>query len=474
MLLARARSVCYDTPIKVFGTLAMALLKLFADDRETDDVFRVAVTGIGMVSSVGRNREEVWRSVQRGEQGCKLRRNIAGISGLDLPVAGCDWVDLEAPTPERAIVMAKIAAKEALEDCELELQSIDRSRFAVSTSAHFGDTHFIYDQVHQSEPSYPWWNCWLPNAGCVRLAEHFQLDGLRLCHSTACASSLISIIMAVRQLQDHQCDFVLAGGMEAVHPLMASAFQRMGVLAPGGECPASACKPFDRSRNGFVLGEGSAMLVLERSVDAKQRGAKIYGEIVAAQLLSEASHVTSLDDSAASLSRMLNSLLRRACWQPEQVDYINAHGTGTEQNDRNELTAVEQVFGRISSPLAMSSIKGMIGHTINAAGSLELATTLLAIRDGYRPGTRNLIERESIGCTDCLAENGTKTNVDHAIKMSVAFGGHLAAIAIQKSSSKLQRPMVGLDPSARVRSTVGTNGDSFSDHRMAATSRKAS
>jgi|688.fasta_scaffold01020_35 3-oxoacyl-[acyl-carrier-protein] synthase II len=451
----------------------MALLKLFADDRETDDDFRVAVTGVGMVCSVGRNREEVWRALQRGEQGVKLRRNIAGISGLDLPVAGCDWIDLEAPTPERAIAMAKIAAKEALEDCELELQAIDRSRFAVSTSAHFGDTQFIRDQVYQSEPSYPWWNCWLPNAGCVRLADHFQLGGLRLCHSTACASSLISIIMAVRQLQDHQCDFVLAGGMEAVQPLMASAFQRMGVLAPGGKFPESACKPFDRSRNGFVLGEGSAMLVLERSVDAKRRGAKIYGEIVAAQLLSEASHVTSLDENAASLSRLLHLLLRRACWRPEQVDYINAHGTGTEQNDRNELTAVEQVFGQIPSQLAMSSIKGMIGHTINAAGSLELATTLLAIRDGYRPGTRNLVERESIGGIDCLAEMGTRATVDHAIKMSVAFGGHLAALAVRKSPTAAQRPMSSLDPSARIRSTAATSDDRCSE-RMPASLRKAS
>jgi 3-oxoacyl-[acyl-carrier-protein] synthase II len=430
----------------------MKHLRLYPGEQEADDALSVAVTGIGMVSSIGRNREEMWRALQRGEQGCKLHHDIAGIHGLDLPVAYCDWIDPKAPCSERAIAMAMSASGEALADCNLDLESIDRSRFAIAVSAHFGDTQFINDQVLQlAEPSDTWWKSWLPSTGCSRIAERYQLGGPRLCHSTACASSLISVIMAARQLFDQQCDYILAGGMDAVQPLLLAAFQRMGVLAPPGDLPGAACKPFDRNRNGFVLGEGSAMLVLERTADAKRRGAKIYGEIVATQLFAEAAHVTSLDESGAPLTRLLNSLLRRACWQPGGVDYINAHGTGTEQNDRNELSAVTTVFGSSPSHLAVSSVKGMIGHTINAAGSLELATTLMAMRDGYRPGTRNLVEREPIGDIDCLANEGTISSVDRAIKMSVAFGGHLAAAAIQKSDSVSQRNAEPLDPCARIR-----------------------
>lgn len=432
----------------------MKQLRLYAGEQEAEDALSVAVTGIGMVSSIGKNREEMWRSLQRGEQGCKLYHDIAGVPGLHLPAAYCDWIDPQAPCSERAIEMATSAAGEALSDSHIDLDAIDRSRFALAVSAHFGDTQFLTDQVnHRSEPSHAWWNSWLPNTGCSRIAQKFNLTGAKLCHSTACASSLISVVMAVRQLLDQQCDYIIAGGMDAVQPLLCAAFHRMGVLAPAGVAPGEACKPFDRGRNGFVLGEGSAMLVLERTSEAKRRGARIYGEIVATQLLAEAAHVTSLDESGLPLSRLLNGLLRRARWQPRMVDYINAHGTGTEQNDRNELSAVTNVFGEHPDHLALSSVKGMIGHTINAAGSLELATTLMAMRDGYRPGTRNLIDREPIGNIDCLGNEGSKSSVDHAIKMSVAFGGHLAAVAIQKSSLENQRAAEPLDPAARIRPT---------------------
>lgn len=450
------------------GNLAMQPLRLYSAEPGAEDALSIAVTGIGMVSSVGRNREEMWRSLQRGEQGCRLHNDIAGVRGLNLPAAYCDWIDPTAACSERAIAMAMLAAEEALVDCDLDLSSIDRTRFALSVSAHFGDTQFINDHVNQrAEPSHVWWNSWLPNTGCSRLAERFDLSGPRLCHSTACASSLISVIMAARQLLDQQCDYILTGGMDAVQPLLSAAFQRMGVLAPAGDEPGAACKPFDRGRNGFVLGEGSAMLVLERTADAKRRGARIYGEIVATQLLAEAAHVTSLDESGASLSRLLNNLLRRARWQPNVVDYINAHGTGTEQNDRNELSAVCDVFGEAPNHLALSSVKGMIGHTINAAGSLELATTLLALRDGYRPVTRNLVEREPIGEIDCLASAGASSSIDHAIKVSVAFGGHLAAVAVQKSDPSAQRVAEPLDAAALIRSSSNADRLRSAERRVA-------
>jgi 3-oxoacyl-[acyl-carrier-protein] synthase II len=452
----------------------MTRLRVYSGDQEADDTLSVAVTGIGMVSSVGQHREEVWQALQRGQLGSKLIRNLGGVPTLDLPVAMCDWVDPSAPCSDRAIELGMSAAGEALTDCGVDLNTVDRTRFAVSTSAHFGDTQSIDDRVLQrAEPSHVWWNGWIPSTGCCRIGQRFGLEGSYLCYSTACASSLISVIMAARHLFDKQCDYVLAGGMETVQPLLAAAFQRMGVLAPAGDDAGAACRPFDRQRSGFVLGEGAAMMVLERTVDAKRRGAKIYGEIVASKLLGEAAHVTSLDESGDSLVRLLHSLLRQSGWRPENVDYINAHGTGTDQNDRNELTAFCRVFGEEPEQLAVSSIKGMIGHTINAAGSIELAATFMAMRDGFCPSTRNLFQQEPIGHIDCLSDGGTMTDVSHAIKMSVAFGGHLAAVALQKSAAPYQRQAQPLDAAARVRtpSTAAMRALAQQD-RFRAASRK--
>ncbi len=430
----------------------MHRLRLYREEERLADDSIIAVTGIGMISSLGSDRESVWKAIQRGDLGARYHERVGNVPNLGLAVAGCDGLESDRPASDRAVEMALTTARESLQDAGLDLEGIDRERFGVSTSAHFGDTTFLAaPSGFGAVDTHPWWNCWLPNSGCSIIANHFGLGGIKVCYSTACASSLVSIIMAARQLSDRQCDFMLAGGMEAVHPLVAAAFRRMGVLASESDNAATACRPFDKQRSGFVMGEGAAMLVLERASDARARGAKIYGEIVASKFLSEAAHVTSLDETGAPLARLLESLIRSAYWRPEDVTYVNAHGTGTEQNDRNELAALSSVFGDAASQLAVGSIKGMIGHTINAAGSLELATTLLAMRDGFRPPTRNLIDQESPTEIDCLGEYGSLGEVQQAIKMSAAFGGHLAAIAIEKPSHKTTRAAVALDPKARIR-----------------------
>jgi 3-oxoacyl-(acyl-carrier-protein) synthase len=430
----------------------MSKLRIFSSDESESLLSGVAITGIGLVTSLGHDRETVWHALQRGDLGAKYLEDFGAVKGLDLPAACVEWPDRKATASQRAIEFALIAASEALQDSELKLSHIDRERFAVSTSAHFGDTTFCNDHHDKlSEPSRAWWDTWYPNSACAKIATSFGLLGPRTVHATACASSLISVILAARNLLDHQCDYAIAGGMDALHPLVAASFQRMGVLAPSAGNPGVACRPFDSNRNGFVIGEAAAMLVLERTEDAVRRGAPIYGEIVATKMLSEASHVTSLDENSVALTYLLKSLLKTSNWSAEDVGYINAHGTGTEQNDRNELTAISKVFGNSPQDLKVSSIKGMVGHTINAAGGLELATTLLAMRDGYAPSTRNLISQEAIGDIDCLGEYGVECAIDNAIKMSVAFGGHLAGVAIRKPKSVATRSRCSLDRNARIR-----------------------
>src|SRR5690606_30369463 len=189
------------------------------------------------------------------------------------------------------------AAGEALEDAGVHWDRVDSKRFGCSISAHMGDSYGVAIELGHAadDPERcPWWQQWLPNSACAHVARRFGLMGPRFAHSTACASSLISILAGVRAIRDGQCDLVLAGGADAIDPLFAAGFRQMRVLAEG-EDPATACRPFDRHRTGFVLGEGAATLVLERREHALARGAKVYAEIVSGHILNEAHHVTGLD-----------------------------------------------------------------------------------------------------------------------------------------------------------------------------------
>jgi len=228
-------------------------------------------------------------------------------------------------------------------------------------------------------------------------------------------------------------DMMLVGGGDAIDPLFAAGFRQMRVLAEGGD-PATACRPFDRHRSGFVLGEGAGMLVLERYEHALERGARIYAEVLGGHMLGEAHHVTGLDSESEVLTRLIELTLEKSELTPEQVGYINAHGTGTEQNDLAEMRAIRHVFGSRPSNLMVSGTKSMLGHMINAAGSVELVITTLAMRDGFAPPTINVSEPDPECEFDCLPQFGKLDQFQHALKLSVAFGGHLVAIALKRWS----------------------------------------
>jgi 3-oxoacyl-(acyl-carrier-protein) synthase len=271
----------------------------------------------------------------------------------------------------------------------------------------------------------------LPNTACAHVARHFGLMGPRFAHSTACASSLISTLVAARAVSEGQCDLMLAGGGDAIDPLFAAGFRQMRVLAEGDE-PTTACRPFDRHRTGFVLGEGAGMLVLERYEHALERGARIYAEILAGHILGEAHHVTGLDSESETLSRLMEITLEKAGLRPEEIGYINAHGTGTEQNDLAEMRAIRHVFGSSAGDLLVSGTKSMLGHMINAAGAVELVVTALAMRDGFAPPTINVTDPDPECVFDCLPRVGKPERFQHALKLSVAFGGHLVAVALRR------------------------------------------
>ncbi len=419
----------------------------------------IVITGIGIGASLGSSREEVWKSIQRGESGVRLTRASDGIGSLRLPCGMVDWVE-DNPYSLKSIRITEHVSSEALADADLPWESLDRNRFACSLSAQFGDIGYMYlpsdsrDTNPLRSDGHRWWDQFLPCSVSGLIAEHFDLRGPRLCHTTACASGLISTITAARMIQDDQADFALCGAADTVAEMVIAAFNRLGVLSPGPD-PASACRPFDTTRNGFVMGEGAAMMVLEKRSSAIARGAKIYAELASFQMLCAAHHVTGLDGEAETLIHLIRQLTRKAGWEDVGPQYINAHGTGTEQNDRSELKAVRAAFGDAADDIMMSSNKSVLGHLVNAAGSIELALTAMALRDGYAPPTMHLTSPESTGNIDCLPEWGEQLELDRALKLSLAFGGHLVGVALQRCPLvEHRRETQPLAEQARVRNCV--------------------
>jgi 3-oxoacyl-(acyl-carrier-protein) synthase len=394
----------------------------------------IVITGIGMITSVGADRESCWRAVCRGESGV---RRLTGLPRVP------DWLEIGAivdcaptvPKQLKVIQLNHLAAEEAIADAAIDLQEIDGHRVACAVSGHMGDYRWLRQHHGFERPDRPGevssWDQFLPNSACWNVATRFGMLGPRICHSTACASGLIDIMGAVRALRENQCDVALAGSAEAIDPLFAAGFQQMRVLAQADD-PREACRPFDRGRSGFVMGEGAAMFVLERLSHARARRAHIYAEILGGRMLADAHHVTGLDMESEALTRLIRDALRTARLEAKDVGYVNAHGTGTQQNDVMETRGIRRALGSHADQICVSSLKSMLGHLVNASGSVELALTTLALRDGFVPPTLNLTDPDPECDLDCVPLVGQPRRVQAALKLSLAFGGHLVAVVLRR------------------------------------------
>lgn len=395
---------------------------------------RVVITGIGMVTSVGKDRESVWAAVRSGKSGI---RKLSGVPCIPDGLLLGAPVDVESRVRGelKAITLCHMTAEEAIADASIEWSQINPDRFGCAISGHMGDTGWMVDKVgvqHLFPPSdVPWFHQWLPNTACSQVANRFRLNGPRLCHSTACASGLIDVLCAVRAIRDGQCDIAIAGSAEGIHPLFAAGFHQMRVLA-NHEDPQQACRPFDVTREGFVMGEGSAMFVLERLSHAERRGCRIYAELLAGKALADAHHVTGLDMGSEALAYLICQTLQDAGLKPEEIGYISAHGTGTQQNDLAESRAIHRAMGQAVNNLCVSATKASVGHLVNASGNVELAITTLAMRDGFVPPTLNLNQPDPACDLDCIPLVGRQNRFGCALKLSVAFGGHMAAVALRR------------------------------------------
>jgi len=401
---------------------------------------RVAITGMGIICALGRNQQEVWAALRAGRPGIGPIESV-DISGLRFrngaEVRGYDTAAYfdgnRAALLDRFAQFALIAAREALQSSGVELTTQLRESTAVVTGSSMGgqssqDAGFVDLYRLDRERVHP---LTIPrtmaNAGASQISMEFGIVGPTYTISTACSSSNHSLGQAFRMIRDGDVEMAIAGGSEApFSPGLLKAWEAMRVIS------TDTCRPFCKDRRGMILGEGGAMFVLEPWEAARARGARIQGEIVGFGMSADAYHVT--QPSVEGPVRSMRAALRDAGLQPEQIGYINAHGTGTPGNDACEASAIRKVFGQHAGSLAVSSTKSMHGHALGGAGALEAAATVMALQEGILPPTANFTTLDPECDLDVIQNHAREASVEYALSNSFAFGGLNAVVAFRAAA----------------------------------------
>jgi nodulation protein E len=399
---------------------------------------RVAITGLGIISPLGLNLNDTLTSLAEG------RSAIAPIQGTDCStlrfqngaqVHGFDplrhFEGGKEAYIDRFAQFSVVAARDALRDSGMELTPGLRERCAIvcgsavggqsALEAGFEDLYVLgRGRVHPLTIPKT-----MANAGASQISMDLHLSGPTYTVSTACSSSNHAIGQAFRLVRDGDVEMAVTGGSEAPFTIgLLKAWEAMRVIAP------DTCRPFSKDRRGMILGEGGAMLILEPLEAAKARGARIYAEICGSGMSSDAHHLT--QPTVDGPARAMRGALRDAGLEPDQIGYINAHGTGTPGNDPTETQAIHQVFGAHAEKLAVSSTKSLHGHALGAAGALEAVATALALYHGILPPTANYNERDPECDLDYIPNHARERRVEAALSNSFAFGGLNAVIAFRR------------------------------------------
>ena len=407
---------------------------------------RVAVTGIGVVSPLGNDTRAFFASLRAGRSG------IARLTGkyherLASPVGAAVTFDAAAhfPAPQlrmldRVSQFALAAASQAIAEAGALFDGLDRGRAGVFVGTGMGGAETADDGYHilyadQSDRVKPFSVLLaMNNAPASWIGIEHRLSGPNLTYSTACSSSAVAIGEAARRIASGETDVMIAGGAEA--PLnfgTLKAWEALRTLAPAdAQDPSASCKPFDRKRSGLVLGEGAAMLVLEDWERARARGANVLAEVAGYGLCTDATHITR--PSVAGQAEAMRRALQNAAMDSGEIGYINAHGTGTQANDGVETAAIKEVFGANAQRIPVSSTKSMHGHLLGAAGALEFAAALLALRAGVLPPTINLRDPDpecDLDYVPLRAREGVE--VDAVMSNSFAFGGTNAVLIARRA-----------------------------------------
>ena len=410
---------------------------------------RVVITGLGALTPIGNSVPEYWEGLKSGKSGAgpitrfdasKFRTRFAcEVKGFD-PLTILDRREVGRTDPFCQYALA--AAQECVTDAQLELDRINRDRIGVIWSSGIGGLVTLEEQIggyYRGDGTPRFSPLFIPKmisdmaAGLISI--RFGFRGPNFCAVSACASSSHSIIEAFNYIRLGKADAIMTGGSEAsIAPSAVGGFSAMKALSERNDSPQTASRPFDRERDGFVLGEGAGALFLEELDHARARGARIYAEVVGAGATADAYHITAGHPDGVGITLALAECLREADLQPADVDYINLHATSTPVGDPAEARAIVDFFGDHVEHLSLSATKSMTGHLLGAAGAIEAIATVLAITHQTVPPTINITERDpAIDPRLDLTKHGARQRtIDVALSNTFGFGGHNAIIAFRR------------------------------------------
>lgn len=407
---------------------------------------RVVITGAGLVTPVGIGIDENWKNITSGKSGIG---EITHFDTSDFPVkiAGEvknfnaeDFVDKkDCRKFDKFIIYSLAAAELAVQNSGLNVDKIDSERAGTIIGSGIGgfktieDTHEIFRTKGPKRISPFFIPSAIINMASGMTSIKYGLKGPNSSVVTACATGAHAIGDAYQIIKRSDADIMFAGGSEsAITPLAVGGFSNMKALSRRNDNPTAASRPFDRDRDGFVIGEGSGVIIIEELEHALNRGANILAEIVGYGLTSDAYHITAPDESGDGARRCILMAVKNAGISPEDIDYINAHGTATPYNDAIETIAIKNAFGEHAKKLLISSTKSMTGHLLGAAGSVEAIYSALALKNGVLPPTANLENRDENCDLEYIPQKAIKKDIKYALSNSLGFGGTNATLILKK------------------------------------------
>jgi 3-oxoacyl-[acyl-carrier-protein] synthase II len=408
---------------------------------------RVVITGIGAVTPIGIGKAGLYEGLRAERSGVRTlsrfdpepfrSRNAAEVDGF----APGDFMEAKrAKRLDRFSQFAVACTRQALEDAELDLAREDRDRIGAQMGSALGGIRsaegaavsFMQQGLRSVDPNLALMV--FGGAASCNIAIEFGITGPNSTNAMSCASGTIAVGEGFRHVRDGYADVMLCGGSEApLAPLCFGAFSIIRAMSTRNDDPGSASRPFDRDRDGFVMGEGASVLVLEEYERAKARGARIYAEVLGYGSTNDAHHMTAPRPDGQQAARAISLALADGDVAPHEIDYVNAHGSSTPLNDPTETRALRNVFGDHASRLQVSSTKGYYGHALGASGAIELAICALALDEEWLPPTVNLEHADAACDLDYVPRTGRHVRVEHVLSNSFGFGGINASIVLRRA-----------------------------------------
>lgn len=407
---------------------------------------RVVITGMGALTPIGKGIDEFWTGLKSGRSGARLiehfdtERFATKFAAMIPEFNVADYLNpKEARRMDKFCQYAMIASDEAVKDAAIDLESIDKNRVAVLVGSGIGGMETFYKQAVDFYNSGPrgvspfFIPMLIPDIASGQISIRYGFRGPNYCAVSACATGSHNIGLAYDHIKNGQADYAVCGGAEApVIEMGVSGFNAVKAMSTRNDDPATASRPFDADRDGFVLGEGAGSLFLETYESAINRGARIYAEIVGYGFSADAFHITAPDPDGIGVKQAIHDALKSANLKPEQIDHINMHGTSTPLGDVAETNSIKKVFGDHAYKINLNSTKSMTGHMLGAAGAAEAIATILAVYHGIVPPTINYFTPDPNCDLNYTTNEAVARNVKYALNNAFGFGGHNSSVVFKK------------------------------------------